>query len=184
MTCAESAPRVKASRAEVQPVPCVCGARRGSCRSRRLLRVRPDKLTWPEITTEVVEVGSAVAVWEGTLLGGTDEGVLVQAAADLELREARGTGSLRSSKEAVLDKLYRDDGMKLWVAEGGGCSALKRLESVPGTAFAGIWGGVTRGTWRGRGTYRALTAAWAKSALRMGPTLIHSDSTEFCPPDS
>ncbi len=72
--------------------------------------------------------------------------------------------------------------MKLWVAEGGGCSALKRLESVPGTAFAGIWGGVTRGTWRGRGTYRALTAAWAKSALRMGPTLIHSDSTSSARP--
>lgn len=109
-----------------------------------ILRVRPDKLTRPEITTEVVEVGSAVAVWEGTLLGGTDEGVLVQAAADLELRESLGHGVLTIPKEAVLDKLYRDDGMKLWVAEGGGCSALKRLESVPGTAFAGIWGGVPR----------------------------------------
>ena len=74
--------------------------------------------------------------------------------------------------------------MKLWVAEGGGWSALERLASVPGTAFAGIWGGVWRGTWRGRGKYRALTAARAKSALRMGATLIHSDSSEFCPPDS
>jgi DNA processing protein len=59
-----------------------------------LLRVRPDKLTWPEITTEVVEVGSATAVWErhvpATLLGETDQEALVQAAADIELWEWQG----------------------------------------------------------------------------------------------
>lgn len=42
-----------------------------------LLRVRPHRMTWPEITTEVVEVGSAVEVWERyvpvTLLGGLEE---------------------------------------------------------------------------------------------------------------
>ena len=38
----------------------------------------------------------------------------------------------------------------------------------PGTEFAGIWGGATRPEWRGRGIYRALTAARARSALRTG----------------
>ena len=85
--------------------------------------------------------------------------------------------------EAVLNRLSRDDGMELWVAEAGGrMVSAGRLEPVPGTAFAGVWGGVTRAEWRGRGIYRALTAARAKSALRLGATLVHSDSTEFSRP--
>ena len=41
-----------------------------------------------------------------------------------------------------------------------------RLEPVAGTDFAGIWGGATLEAWRGRGIYRALTAARAGSAVR------------------
>lgn len=55
-------------------------------------------------------------------------------------------------------------------------------ESVPDTDFAGIWGGATREQWRGRGIYRALTAARARAALSLGKTLIHSDSTEYSRP--
>ena len=51
-----------------------------------------------------------------------------------------------------------------------------------GTEFAGIWGGATRPEWRGRGIYRALTAARARSALALGKRLMHSDSTEFSRP--
>ncbi|HEY1105717.1 MAG TPA: GNAT family N-acetyltransferase, partial [Agromyces sp.] len=57
-----------------------------------------------------------------------------------------------------------------------------RLEPVPGTTFAGVWGGATLVEWRGRGIYRALTAARARSALALGKTLMHSDSTEFSRP--
>jgi len=82
-----------------------------------------------------------------------------------------------------LHRLSLDDGMELWVAEvGDRMVSAGRLEPVRGTDFAGIWGGVTRAEWRGRGIYRALTAARARSALRMGATLIHSDSTEFSRP--
>lgn len=66
-------------------------------------------------------------------------------------------------------------------AEGRIVSA-GRLEPVPGTIFAGVWGGATRPEWRGRGIYRALTARRARAALDMGKTLIHSDSTEFSRP--
>jgi hypothetical protein len=68
---------------------------------------------------------------------------------------------------------------ELWIAEAEGqivCAG--RLEPVEGTDFAGIWGGATRPEWRRRGIYRALTAARARSALRLGKTLINSDSTE------
>lgn len=84
---------------------------------------------------------------------------------------------------ALLQRLQTGDGMELWVAEAAGtivCSG--RLQPVPRSDFAGIWGGSTRPEWRGRGIYRALTAARARSALRMGKTLIHSDSTGYSRP--
>ncbi|MBO0985161.1 GNAT family N-acetyltransferase [Rathayibacter sp. SD072] len=81
--------------------------------------------------------------------------------------------------DALVARLARGDGMELWVAEvdgrmvGGG-----RLEPVPGTDFAGIWGGALLPQFRGRGIYRALTAARAASALALGKRLVYSDSTE------
>jgi predicted GNAT family acetyltransferase len=84
---------------------------------------------------------------------------------------------------ALLLRLSLDDGMELWVAEAQGrIVSTGRLEPVEGTDFAGIWGGATRPEWRGRGIYRALTAARARSALARGKTLVHSDSTEFSRP--
>ena len=84
---------------------------------------------------------------------------------------------------ALIRRLSFGDGMELWVAEhqreivGAG-----RLEPVAASEFAGIWGGATRPDWRGKGIYRALTAARARSALKQGKTLIHSDSTEYSRP--
>lgn len=85
--------------------------------------------------------------------------------------------------DALLHRQSVDEEMELWVAEADGrivCTG--RLEPVRGTVFAGIWGGATRPEWRGRGIYRALTALRARSALRRGRTLIHSDSTELSRP--
>jgi hypothetical protein len=85
--------------------------------------------------------------------------------------------------EALLRRLSSRDGMELWVAEAHGqIISAGRLEPVHGTDFAGIWGGATLWQWRGRGIYRALTAARARSALRMHKTLVHSDSTEYSRP--
>jgi len=85
--------------------------------------------------------------------------------------------------DAILRRLALDDGMELWVAEADGrMVSAGRLEPVPGSDFAGIWGGGTLKEWRGRGIYRALTSARARSALRLGKTLIHSDSTEYSRP--
>jgi hypothetical protein len=91
--------------------------------------------------------------------------------------------SSEDSASGLLHRLVLNDGMELWVAEAEGkmvCAG--RLEPVPGTDFAGIWGGATLEEWRGQGIYRALTAARARSALAAGKTLIHSDSTEYSRP--
>ena len=84
---------------------------------------------------------------------------------------------------ALLRRLARGDEVELWVAEADAAIiSAGRLEAVPGTDFAGIWGGSTRPEWRGRGIYRALTAERARSALRRGKKYINSDSTEFSRP--
>lgn len=83
----------------------------------------------------------------------------------------------------VLHRLRTRDDMEMWVAEvDGQVVSAGRLEPVDGTDFAGIWGGATRPEHRGRGIYRALTAARARSAIRHGKRYIHSDSTEFSRP--
>jgi len=85
--------------------------------------------------------------------------------------------------QALLRRLGLDDGMELWVAEAEGqIISAGRLEPVAGTDFAGLWGGATLPQWRRRGIYRALTAARARSALALGKTLLHSDSTEYSRP--
>jgi len=97
--------------------------------------------------------------------------------------QAFGATGADDQTDELLDRLARRDGMELWVAEAEGqIVSAGRLEPVAGTDFAGIWGGATLAEWRGRGIYRALTAARARSALAMGKTLIHSDSTEFSRP--
>ncbi|MFC8409725.1 GNAT family N-acetyltransferase [Arthrobacter sp. NPDC057259] len=97
--------------------------------------------------------------------------------------EVFGSPASDGNAEAVLRRAASEDGMQLWVAEHDGMIiSAGRLEPVPGTDFAGIWGGATRPEWRGRGIYRAVTAARARAALDLGKTLIHSDSTEFSRP--
>lgn len=72
---------------------------------------------------------------------------------------------------------------EFWLAEAGSevvCAG--RLTPVPGTGFAGIWGGGTHPEWRGQGVYRALVAARARSAITRGVTHIHSDCTAMSRP--
>ncbi|MBG6095943.1 GNAT family N-acetyltransferase [Nocardioides luteus] len=72
---------------------------------------------------------------------------------------------------------------EMWVAEADGeIVSAGRIDPVPSTEFAGIWGGATLPEWRGRGIYRALTAARARTAIARGKRYIHSDSTEFSRP--
>lgn len=89
----------------------------------------------------------------------------------------------QSHFEQIIHRLRTADDMEMWVAqENGEIVSAGRLEPVEGTDFAGIWGGATRPEHRGRGIYRALTAARARSAIAQGKRWINSDSTEFSRP--
>jgi GNAT superfamily N-acetyltransferase len=84
----------------------------------------------------------------------------------------------------LLARVERSQGnAEVWVAEADGVViSAGRLEVVPGTECAGLWGGATVPEWRGRGIYRALTAARAASAVSRGVRYLHSDCTEMSRP--
>jgi ribosomal protein S18 acetylase RimI-like enzyme len=138
--------------------------------------------------TESIMIGEAQALAVDVVL--PDEVSLRKVTAEADVRamsamqdEAFGTSPSERMADFMLRRLSFDADMELWVAEANGqVVSAGRLEPVPGTEFAGIWGGATLKEWRGRGIYRALTAARAKSALAKGKTLINSDSTEFSRP--
>ncbi|RLV47773.1 GNAT family N-acetyltransferase [Nocardioides mangrovicus] len=121
----------------------------------------------------------------------------VELPAGVRLRAVTEEGDVRAAS-AVADRIFGDPvsthradsvlrslagGSQLWVAEADGeIVSTGRIEPVPGTEFAGLWGGVTVPQWRGRGVYRALTAARARAALDLGKRLLNSDSTQFSRP--
>ena len=137
---------------------------------------------------ESVMIGEArllavdVALPEHVSLRRVTEEIDVRAMCEME-SIAFGDDDSGPMAQALLHRLALEDGMELWVAEADGqMISAGRLEPVAGTEFAGLWGGATLPQWRRRGIYRALTAARAQSALALGKTLLHSDSTEFSRP--
>ncbi|MHA6785124.1 GNAT family N-acetyltransferase [Pseudonocardia saturnea] len=52
-----------------------------------------------------------------------------------------------------------------------------RIEFVPGTEFAGLWGGGTLPGWRGRGVFRALVSHRALRAVERGYRYLQVDAT-------
>lgn len=144
----------------------------------------------------VAEEPESVMVGEATMLAQDlplPEGVTIHRAghADEAARVERVAGEIFGDPpdrvEAMVDEVRarfeRDPLFEVWFAEADGeIVTTGRLEPVEGTEFAGIWGGSTRPEHRGRGIYRALTAARARSAIGHGKRWINSDSTEFSRP--
>lgn len=75
----------------------------------------------------------------------------------------------------------RPQTMQLWLATAGEqviCAG--RVDLAP--PVAGLFGGATAPAWRGRGIYRALTAARAQAAAQAGCELIYAECTLFSRP--
>ncbi|WP_045732555.1 acetyltransferase [Pseudarthrobacter chlorophenolicus] len=138
----------------------------------------PESIMIGAAAALVVEVPLPPGVW----LRQVTESADVRAVSAMQ--DVAFGGSVSEARaDDLLRRLAAGDGTELWAAghEDRIISA-GRLEPVAGTDFAGIWGGATLAPWRGQGIYRALTAQRARSALRLGKTLIHSDSTGYSRP--
>ncbi|MHB8296668.1 MAG: GNAT family N-acetyltransferase [Acidimicrobiales bacterium] len=105
----------------------------------------------------------------------------VIAAASAMQRDVFGGGPSTEEVIARLDRMGDDE--QFWVAETVNtivCAG--RLSRVAGSEFAGLWGGATDPDWRGKGIYRALTAARASAAVATGVRYLHSDCTAMSRP--
>ena len=105
----------------------------------------------------------------------------VIAAASAMQRDIFGGGPSTEEVVARLDRMGDDE--QFWVAEAANtivCAG--RLSRVAGSEFAGLWGGATDPEWRGKGIYRALTAARARAAIADGVRYLHSDCTAMSRP--
>lgn len=160
---------------------------------------RPDDLAGRLLAHGLVaEPVETVMVGEASLLAvdvPLPEGVVVRRAGEggdlrediarmLAAQEAVFGGNRGPSLERALAELEGGDS-EYWLAEvvdTGEVVAAGRLTVVPGTSFAGVWGGSTLPEWRGRGIYRALVAARARAALARGVRLINSDCTDMSRP--
>jgi GNAT superfamily N-acetyltransferase len=91
--------------------------------------------------------------------------------------KAFGTDSSRL-RHQLLARLRDDpDSVVAVVALAGDVPvSAARMELVPGTRFAGLWGGGTVEGWRGRGIYRALVAHRARAALARGYRYLQVDA--------
>lgn len=139
---------------------------------------------------ETVMIGAATAL---AAAPDPPRGVLLRRIEPADPGQAlRDVERMVAMQEAVFGSTAHDDPLTMastlvadphhfeaWIAEADGeviCTG--RLTLVPGTEFAGLWGGATREDWRLRGVYRALCAARARSAIAKGVRYLHSDSTE------
>ncbi|MGX4694073.1 GNAT family N-acetyltransferase [Streptomyces sp. JNUCC 63] len=82
-------------------------------------------------------------------------------------------------RHRLLARLAADpDTVVAVVALAGGVPVSSaRMELVPGTNFAGLWGGGTVAGWRGRGLYRALVTHRARLAAGHGYRYLQVDAS-------
>jgi GNAT superfamily N-acetyltransferase len=88
----------------------------------------------------------------------------------------RDEAGLRSSLLAQLSTAPEVISMVIAMAGAEPVSAA-RIEFVPGSEFAGLWGGGTLPQWRGRGVYRSLVAYRAALAAERGYRYLQVDAS-------
>ncbi|AOR36220.1 GNAT family N-acetyltransferase [Streptomyces fodineus] len=97
--------------------------------------------------------------------------------------KAFGTDGTRL-RHRLLARLAADPGTLVAVVALAGDEPVSaaRMELVPGTPFAGLWGGGTVEAWRGRGVYRALVTHRARVAAAHGYRYLQVDASPMSRP--
>ncbi|MFI9228065.1 GNAT family N-acetyltransferase [Streptomyces rimosus] len=93
--------------------------------------------------------------------------------------EAFGRDGTRHRQQLLAQLTERPDTVVAVVAMAGDVPvSAARMELVPGTGFAGLWGGGTVHAWRGRGIYRALIGFRARIAAERGYHYLQVDASD------
>lgn len=172
-------------------------------RQRDFFAARGEELEWKtwshdrpaELPQRLLSAGFAADPTETVLVGEADR--LTESPAELEgvtVREVTEDADLRGVADLATEvwggdrswqaaqlagQLAAGDDTVVVVAEAGGrIVSSSRLEFVPGTDFAGLWGGATLAEWRGKGLYRALVAHRARIAVARGTRYLQVDATD------
>ncbi|MGA5064177.1 GNAT family N-acetyltransferase [Streptomyces exfoliatus] len=134
------------------------------------------------MTAEAASLSLDVPLPEGVELRAVTDEAGVRQVVEVHER-AFGTDSSHIGRQ-LLDHLAADPGTVTAVvalAAGEPVSAA-RLELCPGTDFAGLWGGGTVESWRGRGLYRALVAHRTRVAAEHGHRYVQVDAADTSRP--
>ncbi|PKV84019.1 GNAT family N-acetyltransferase [Streptomyces sp. TLI_146] len=124
----------------------------------------------------------AVALPEGVeLVPVTDRaGVALMTAAH---EQAFGQDSSLLARRMELQLAEAPDTLVAVVAMADGVPvSAARMELIPGTEFAGLWGGGTAEAWRGKGIYRALVSYRARVAAERGYRFLQVDASDRSAP--
>ncbi|MCD9877711.1 GNAT family N-acetyltransferase [Streptomyces guryensis] len=134
----------------------------------------------PEETLMIAEVAGLdvkAEPPEGIRLLSVTDAAGVDLVADVH-GQAFGTDSSRIRHQLLARLTEEPDTVVATVALAGDEPvSAARMEFVPGTRFAGLWGGGTVEAWRGRGVYRALVAHRARAAAERGYRYLQVDAS-------
>ncbi|MFF4805033.1 GNAT family N-acetyltransferase [Streptomyces sp. NPDC001351] len=134
----------------------------------------------PEETLMIAEVAGLdldAAPPEGIRLLPVTDAAGVDLVADVH-EKAFGTDGSRLRHQLLAQLTGEPDTVLTTVALAGDEPvSAARMELVPGTRFAGLWGGGTVEAWRGRGIYRALVAHRAHAAAQRGYRYLQVDAS-------
>ncbi|CAG6391547.1 Acetyltransferase (GNAT) family protein [Actinacidiphila cocklensis] len=127
---------------------------------------------------EVKALTQDAALPPGVRLEPVTDAAGVDKAADVH-EQAFGSSADRLRARMLDQVAHSADTVSIVMAMAGDvpvCAA--RMELIPGTAFAGLWGGGTVKEWRGKGIYRALVAHRARIAADQGYRYLQVDASE------
>ncbi|MER7680138.1 MULTISPECIES: GNAT family N-acetyltransferase [unclassified Streptomyces] len=134
----------------------------------------------PEETLMIAELGDLALDAqppEGVRLLPVTDRAGVDLVADVH-RQAFGTDSGRMRRQLLAQLTGEEDNVVAVVALAGDEPvSAARMEMAPGARFAGLWGGGTVESWRGRGIYRALVAHRARVAADRGYRYVQVDAS-------
>ncbi|MER6529727.1 GNAT family N-acetyltransferase [Streptomyces sp. NPDC001508] len=137
----------------------------------------PEETVMVAQTAEVVALTAGAAPPEGVRVLRADDAAGVEHMVEVHEKVFGSDGG--GLRRRLLARLAADPGSLVAVVALAGDEPVSaaRLEPVPGTGFAGLWGGGTLAHWRGRGLYRTLVAHRARAAAARGHRCLQVDAT-------